>query len=176
MFLHLSVILFTGGMSAPVHARIHLPGSRHPLGADNSPRTPPSRWPLLRMVHILLKCILFYDLFLQDRGGMACPPPLYPLLLCISFQKQFLNKISRIDIYNVMVMFLHLSVILFTVGGGVSQHASQITWVNKRVVRILLECILVRTKGLFTRCDRDYDLLSKQKGCIGDSDSESDVT
>ena len=37
--------------------------------------------------------------------------------------------------------------------------------VNERVVHILLECILVCTKGLFTRCDRDYDLLSKRE-CI----------
>ena len=44
IFLHLSVILFTGGVSASVHAGIpHPPGSRHPPGADNPPR---SRSPL----------------------------------------------------------------------------------------------------------------------------------
>ena len=51
MFLHLSVILFTGGVSASVHAGIHTPiqektppGSRHPteqtpLGADTPLRS-----------------------------------------------------------------------------------------------------------------------------------------
>ena len=118
------------------------------------------------------------------------------------------------------VMFLNLSV-SHSVHGGVSQHASQVTWavtplgrhtlgqspsppgqtplwadippgqtppeqtppgadphrmVSERAVRILLECILVRSKGLFTRCDRDYDPLSKQKGCMGDCGSESDTT
>ena len=55
MFLHLSVILFTVGVSASVHAEIHTPpaadtplppGSRHPLEADTPPRRhPPSRHP-----------------------------------------------------------------------------------------------------------------------------------
>ena len=55
MFLHLSVILFTGGGSAPLHAGIHrpspgpeagtppggdtTPGSRHPSGTRQPPRT-----------------------------------------------------------------------------------------------------------------------------------------
>ena len=42
MFLHLSVILSTGGMSAPVHAGIHAPRQtpplgRHPLGNQTPP-------------------------------------------------------------------------------------------------------------------------------------------
>ena len=77
------------------------------------------------------------------------------------------------------VMFLHLSVILFTRVGGcnptcitghmgrhpLGRHPPCSCMVNERVVHILLECILVCTKGLFTRCDRDYDLLSKRE-CI----------
>ena len=49
IFLHLSVILFTGGVSASVHAGIsHPPGSRHPqeqtpLGADTPREQTPSR-------------------------------------------------------------------------------------------------------------------------------------
>ena len=61
MFLHLSVILFTGGVSAPVHAGIH------PPWADTAPvQTPPAQcmlgytWLLLRTVRILLECILVY--------------------------------------------------------------------------------------------------------------------
>ena len=56
IFLHLSVILFTVGVSASVHAGIHtprqqtppFPGSRHPPEADNPPEadTPQSRHPL----------------------------------------------------------------------------------------------------------------------------------
>ena len=37
MFLHLSVILFTGGVSAPVHAGIHIPLGRHPPGRHPPP-------------------------------------------------------------------------------------------------------------------------------------------
>ena len=78
IFLHLFVILFTGGVSASVHARIpHPPGadtprsrhpqSRHPPGADTPPpreQTPPPPRSRLRHtvnerpVRILLECIL----------------------------------------------------------------------------------------------------------------------
>ena len=83
IFVHLSVILFTGGMSASVHADTPLPEqtpprSRHPqaadipleadtpLGADNPPRSrhpPRSRlWYTVneRPVRILLECILVF--------------------------------------------------------------------------------------------------------------------
>ena len=51
IFLHLSVILFTGGVSASVHAEIPPPppeqtpsGTRHPPGPDTPPeQTPPPR-------------------------------------------------------------------------------------------------------------------------------------
>ena len=49
MFLHVSVILFTGG-SAPLHAGIHPPGPEP--GTPLGPGTPPGT------VHILLECIL----------------------------------------------------------------------------------------------------------------------
>ena len=65
MFLHLSVILSTGGVSAPVHAGMHTP-RQIPPWADTPPRQthppgrhPPGRWLLLQMVGILLECILF---------------------------------------------------------------------------------------------------------------------
>ena len=74
MFLHLSVILFTGGGgSAPLHAGIHSPGrdttlGRHPLGRNPLGQTSPlgrhsssqileatvNKW----AVRILLECIL----------------------------------------------------------------------------------------------------------------------
>ena len=78
-------------------------------------------------------------------------------------------------------MFLHLSVILFT--GGVSQHASQVTWqtppgqtpppsrmVNEQAVRILLECILVALDfAQFCLCGShvqviERNILTKNKG------------
>ena len=77
MFLHLSVILFTGGVclsacwDTPTHSKEQTPQeqtprernpsgtdpprSRHPPGADA-----PSRWLLLRTVCVLLECILVY--------------------------------------------------------------------------------------------------------------------
>ena len=57
MFLHLSVILFTGGEG--VSGR-HPPGRqplfRHPMGRHPGRHTP--RWPLQQTVRILLECIL----------------------------------------------------------------------------------------------------------------------
>ena len=45
MFIHLSVILFTEGVSASVHAVIHTPGSRHPPWSRQPPgsRHPPAQ-------------------------------------------------------------------------------------------------------------------------------------
>ena len=51
MFLHLSVILSTGGghlVSAPLHAGIHTPLGRHPLGRHPLGRHPLGRHPLGR--------------------------------------------------------------------------------------------------------------------------------
>ena len=48
MFLHLSVILFTGGVSASVHAGIHNPPPQCMLGDTGNKRA----------VRILLECIL----------------------------------------------------------------------------------------------------------------------
>ena len=64
MFLHLSVILPTGGVSASVHAGIDTPLDRHPR-AD----TPPSRRLLQRMVRILLECILVIA-YVQPSGSV----------------------------------------------------------------------------------------------------------
>ena len=75
MFLHLSVILFTGGgVSTPVHAGIHTPLPREadppqkqtPPGkeADKANTPPPSRRLLLRTVRILLERILVWVKFL----------------------------------------------------------------------------------------------------------------
>ena len=52
MFLHLSVILSTGG-SAPVHARIHPPKSRPPSQEQTTPQeqTPPQKQTLSRNRH-----------------------------------------------------------------------------------------------------------------------------
>ena len=82
---------------------------------------------------------------------------------CVQVRKPRMDNQTR-DCSSVVtevwdkVMFLHLSVIVFTRGGLVSQHASQVTWpggvwrtpppalwdtVNKWVVCTLLECILV---------------------------------
>ena len=84
MFLHLSVILFTGGVSARHHPLADTPWtdtpgrhppqvdtpwaetpprSRHPLGRNPPKQTPlsmqtPPRPPLQRTVRILLECIL----------------------------------------------------------------------------------------------------------------------
>ena len=97
MFLHLSVILFTGG-------GVHPPG-RHPL-TDTPPRqTLPSPWadtpppldtqPLQRTVHILLKCIHACLIIMKDESPkvfklvkqeiipVGCVPPacgLYPVV------------------------------------------------------------------------------------------------
>ena len=66
----LSVILFTGEVSASVHAGIHPTAGRHPPpGADIPPeQTPPAQCMLgdtgnKRAVRILLECILFDNLF-----------------------------------------------------------------------------------------------------------------
>ena len=107
IFLHLFVILFTGGEGVCLNAcwdttpREQTPPpweqtpppweqtppppreqTPPPLGADTIP--PGSRlqhtvyeWP----VCILLECILVYDLFSQGRGAMAPSAPLDPLLL-----------------------------------------------------------------------------------------------
>ena len=52
IFLHLSVIVYTGGVW-------HTPPGRHPL-RQTPPlgRPPPHKWPLQQTVHILLECIL----------------------------------------------------------------------------------------------------------------------
>ena len=57
MFLHLSVILFTGGVHPP--GRHTTPLGRHPLGRHLPRRHTPS-WqpPLQRTIRILLECIL----------------------------------------------------------------------------------------------------------------------
>ena len=55
MFLHLSVILFTGGVSAPVHAGIHTPLGRHPPG-----RQPPAQCVLGYTPPPPAQCILGY--------------------------------------------------------------------------------------------------------------------
>ena len=86
MFLHLSVILFTGGgVSAPVHAGIHPPDQRQ------TPPGPEADTPLWA-VRILLECIL------------------------VTIHKRSCGK----------VMFLQVSVILFTGVGVASQHALQV--------------------------------------------------
>ena len=69
MFLHLSVILFTGERSDPLHAGIHTPQGRHPPG-----QTPPG---ILRdtvnkrAVRILVECILVTQIFgfVMSRGS-----------------------------------------------------------------------------------------------------------
>ena len=78
MFLHLSVILFTGGVSASVHAGIHpwegtppwqvyTPLGRYsPAGTPHWVGTPPTRCTpprrsLQRTVRILLECFLVTD-------------------------------------------------------------------------------------------------------------------
>ena len=73
MFLHLSVILFTGGgvclsaCSDTTHPRSrHSPQSRHPL-----PPSPPGRRPLFRTVRILLECILVYFMFCRPVNIIA---------------------------------------------------------------------------------------------------------
>ena len=81
IFLHLSVILFTGGGSASVHAGRadppkQTPLGRHPLGPDTPTRTrhpprcrhPPTQCMLgdkanTRAVRILLECILVHIIF-----------------------------------------------------------------------------------------------------------------
>ena len=71
MFLHLSVIMFTGGylpqyMLGYTHAGAHIPSprSRHtPLAADPQEQTPSSRQLLLRTVRILQECILVFLMF-----------------------------------------------------------------------------------------------------------------
>ena len=58
MFLHLSVILSIGGVSASVHAGIPPPPGQTPPSADTPWTDPPSRQLLQQMVRILLECIL----------------------------------------------------------------------------------------------------------------------
>ena len=69
MFLHLSVILFTGGGSASVHA-----GMPYPPGPD-TPRTrhPSIRWLLLRTVRTLLECILVIFSFQISMNAILQP-------------------------------------------------------------------------------------------------------
>ena len=86
MFVHLSVILFTGvGVSASVHAEIHSSGQVHPLAVTppwqvhppqeaNPWRNTPGSTPLLRRslqrtVRILLECFLSTFLFLYCLVG-----------------------------------------------------------------------------------------------------------
>ena len=60
MFLHVSVILSTGGGSVSVHAGIPPPPNQGPSPEQTPPweQTPPPRRLLLRTIHILLECIL----------------------------------------------------------------------------------------------------------------------
>ena len=89
IFLHLSVILFTGGGGGGAGIWEGTPGRYTP----SHPRagTPPSNacWDTVnkRAIRILLECILVYDLFLEPGGGhgLLGPPPLDPLLLNFDF-------------------------------------------------------------------------------------------
>ena len=97
MFLHLSVILFTGGVHLPWadppppgrYTPRHLPLEqtppldRHSPWADTPPRqTPPppppsradtpARWPLQRTERILLECILVRDSIAKVVPGIFC--------------------------------------------------------------------------------------------------------
>ena len=72
MFLHLSVILSTGGVSAPVHAGIHTPLARHPPGqTPPPPRT--DTHPLGR--HPPTQCNLGYTPTLPSAFWEAHTPP-----------------------------------------------------------------------------------------------------
>ena len=66
MFLHLSVILFTGGVCLCVQGMVYTPQTDTPLGRHAPGQTPPwadtpppLRRPLQQMVRILLECIFF---------------------------------------------------------------------------------------------------------------------
>ena len=70
MSLHLSVILFTGGRCRPLLGR-------QPPQAD-IPRT---RWPLQRMVRILLECILVLNCLLRPRSLRFTNVLLHPKII-----------------------------------------------------------------------------------------------
>ena len=72
MFLHLSVILFTGGVSAPVHAGIHTPLGRHPLG-----RHPPAQCMLGYTPPPPAQCILGYTSPCPVHAGNTPPCPVH---------------------------------------------------------------------------------------------------
>ena len=88
IFLHLSVILFTGG--GGVSGQV--PPGRYTHPPAGTPLPPPGRytpsnacWDTVnkRAIRILLECILVYDLFLQSReGGMASLAPLPWIRYC----------------------------------------------------------------------------------------------
>ena len=67
MFLHLSVILFTGGLASQHASQVRSPGGLHPEGISASKGEglgkPPPHWILQdtvnkRVVHIILECML----------------------------------------------------------------------------------------------------------------------
>ena len=59
MFLHMSVILFTGGVCVCPSMQWECTPGRADIPSTHSPRqTPPGQTPLKRVVRILLECIL----------------------------------------------------------------------------------------------------------------------
>ena len=82
MFLHMSVILYTGGClpdTSPRQIPLGRHPQRHPPGQTPLRQTPPGqkppkRWPLQQMVRILLECILAFEIchFITIPGPFGC--------------------------------------------------------------------------------------------------------
>ena len=104
IFLHLSVILFTGGVSAsvttPPHPRSKHPGSRHPLEADTSPVSRLRHTVNERPVCILLECILVPVLFGQNLFKFRKFGFIQPSISVFSISTMFL--------FYLIVHWLHL--------------------------------------------------------------------
>ena len=101
MFLHVSVILFTGG-SASVHAGIHRPWDETPPRSRPPPGPDPPEQCMLgdtgnkRSVRILLECILVYSLPVHIRT-------IYKMSVGSCLQLSFLKLIKTSHWYSIII-------------------------------------------------------------------------